>query len=111
MTAASARRPMSATLLPGTHLGHYLLLEPVGTGGIATVYRAYQGSLDRVVAIKLLRLDQTPDSTLARFRSEARTVARLRHPNILEVHDFLEHDGVAYLVTEFVEGGTLAHRL
>jgi len=56
-------------------------------------------------------MDQTPESTLSRFRSEARAVARLRHPNILEVHDFLEHDGVAYLVTEFVDGGTLAHRL
>lgn len=77
---------------------------------MATVYRAYQPSLDRFVAIKILQ-GGGDESFRERFRREARTIARLRHPNIIQVYDFGEQDGLLYLVMEFVEGTTLRERM
>jgi serine/threonine-protein kinase len=96
----------------GTALGQYVILEGLGHGGAATVYRARQPSLDREVAIKVLSstLAESP-GFLARFRHEAHAVSRLRHPNILTVHDFGTQDGLTYMVTEFLPGGTLAERI
>ncbi len=92
--------------------GRYELRGIVGRGGMATVYRAYQESLDRFVAIKLIdpRLATQPDF-IERFRLEARIVARLHHPNILTIYDFGEDHATLYLVTELINGGTLQTRI
>jgi serine/threonine-protein kinase len=93
-------------------LGNCRILEQIGQGGMGTVYRAFQPSLERVVAIKVISpLLVGDDTALARFRREAQTVASFRHPNILTVYDFGEQDGVTYLVSEFAAGGTLRSRL
>ncbi len=99
---------MTATL--GT-LGSYRLLEQVGQGGMATVYRAIQPGLDREVAVKVLPAILASQESRERFRREARTVAHLRHPNVVTVFDYGEDESVPYLVCEFVDGGTLASRL
>jgi serine/threonine protein kinase len=98
--------------LKGQTLGKYRVLEPLGRGGMARVYRAYHPQLDRYVAIKVLRSDLVDDEEfLARFRREAQAVAALRHPNIVQVYDFDVEDGVSYMVMELLEGDTLKARL
>jgi putative two-component system response regulator len=93
-------------------LGSYRVMEQIGRGGMATVHRAYHPALDRFVAIKVLPDFFADDpSYRERFQQEARSVARLKHPNILEVFDFGYENGVGYLVMELVEGGTLADRV
>jgi cyclic di-GMP phosphodiesterase len=100
------------TVREGTTLGQYRVVERIGRGGMATVYRAYHPALDRYVAVKVLPEFFAEDpSYRERFQQEARSVARLKHPNILEVFDFGYEDAVAYLVFELVEGGTLADRV
>lgn len=98
--------------LEGRTLGHYRLLEELGRGGMATVYKAYQPSLDRHVAVKILApfLANQRDF-FERFRREATAVARLSHPNILNVYDFGQEGDLAYIVMEYVVGGNLAGRL
>jgi Tol biopolymer transport system component len=100
------------SLSPGTRLGGYEILSPLGSGGMGEVYRARDVKLGRDVAVKVLpeSLAQDPEA-LARFEREARSVAALNHPNILSIHDFGEHEGVAYSVTELLEGETLRARL
>jgi TolB-like protein/tetratricopeptide (TPR) repeat protein len=100
------------TLSAGSHLGHYEVLEPLGAGGMGEVYRARDTSLDREVAIKVLpeNLALDPDA-FARFEREAKAVAALSHPNILAIHEFGSSQGVAYAVTELLEGATLRGRL
>ena len=93
-----------SNLIPAT-IGPYELESELGRGSMATVYRAYQPQLGRWVAIKVL--DRGGEEFLHRFRQEARAVAALRHPNILTVHDYGEQDNHAYLVMEYVAGGTL----
>ena len=96
----------------GSNLGPYRIVEQVGRGGMATVYKAFQPSLKRFVAIKVLPDFLASDPGFrARFENEAVAVASLRHPNILTVYDHRELDGVTFIVTEFVEGGTLADQL
>ena len=96
----------------GMTLGAYRVMERIGRGGMATVYRAYHPALDRYVAIKVLPEFFADDPSYhERFQQEARSVARLKHPNILEVFDFGYEQDVAYLVLELVEGGTLADRV
>jgi serine/threonine-protein kinase len=86
----------------------YELLEKIGEGGMATVWRARQLSLDRIVAIKVLGKTSLPDQEARdRFRREAQTAARLNHPNIVQVFDTGELDNSAYLVMEFVDGKTV----
>jgi serine/threonine protein kinase len=94
-------------------LGGYSLTEELGTGGMATVYKAYQPKLERWVAVKVLDPAYITDDSdvLARFRREAKAIAALRHPNILTVYDYGEEQGLAYIVMEYVEGGTLKDRL
>jgi serine/threonine-protein kinase len=91
-------------------IASYVLIEPIGYGGMATVYRARQESLDRTVAIKILSDNLAASSEfMERFRREARTAANLRHPNVITVHDFGEDErGVPYLVLEYIAGPTLA---
>ena len=83
----------------GENIGPYRLLEKLGQGGMATVYRAYHARLDRDVAIKALHPAFMEDPNfLARFEREAQVVARLEHPNIVPIYDFAEHEGRPYLV-------------
>ncbi len=98
--------------LEGHTLGKYRVLEALGRGGMARVYRAYHPQLDRYVAVKVLRSDLVDDASfLARFQREARAVAALRHPNIVQVFDFDVEEGVYYMVMELLEGDTLKARL
>ncbi|HTI14949.1 MAG TPA: serine/threonine-protein kinase [Dictyobacter sp.] len=98
--------------LIGTTLGNYRILEPLGQGGMARVYRAHQENLGRDVAIKVLPPWYASDrSFVERFNLEARLVARLSHPNIVTVHDANEQHGHLYIVMQLVDGGTLKHRM
>jgi serine/threonine protein kinase len=98
--------------LEGRNLGRYRVLEPLGRGGMARVYRAYHPQLDRYVAIKVLRSDLVEEEEfLARFKREARAVAALRHPNVVQVFDFDVQDDVYYMVMELLDGDTLQARL
>jgi tRNA A-37 threonylcarbamoyl transferase component Bud32 len=98
--------------LEGQTLGKYRVLEPLGRGGMARVYRAYHPRLERYVAIKVLRPDLTDTPTFqARFQREARAVAALRHPNIVQVFDFDVQDEISYMVMELLEGDSLQTRL
>jgi ligand-binding sensor domain-containing protein/tRNA A-37 threonylcarbamoyl transferase component Bud32 len=99
--------------LIGRNLGPYRIIEQIGRGGMATVYKAYQASIDRYVAVKVLPAHFMQDPTfLERFDREARTIARLEHPHILPVHDYgRAEDGTTYIAMRFVEAGTLADML
>lgn len=98
--------------LVGKTIGKCELVERLGRGAMAVVYKAYQKSLDRFVAVKILRPEIANDATfLARFQREARSVAGLRHPNIVQVHDFGTEAGLSYLVLEYIEGPSLKQRL
>jgi tRNA A-37 threonylcarbamoyl transferase component Bud32 len=101
-----------ADYLEGQNLGKYRVLEPLGRGGMARVYRAYHPQLDRYVAIKVLRSDLVEEEDfLARFKREARAVAALRHSNIVRVFDFDVQQGAYYMVMELLEGDSLRTRL
>jgi len=96
----------------GEAVGPYRVIEQLGSGGMATVFKAYHSSLDRYVAIKVLHPAFKGDPQfLTRFQREARVVAKLDHPNIVPVFDFNEHNGQPYLVMRFIEGETLKARL
>lgn len=98
--------------LEGQTLGKYRVLEPLGRGGMARVYRAYHPQLDRYIAIKVLRSDLVEDEEfLTRFRREAQAVAALRHANIVQVYDFDVEDSLSYMVMELLGGDTLKARL
>src|ERR671926_683269 len=94
-------------------IASYTLLEPIGHGGMAPVYRARQETLDRIVAVKVLSDNlATSDEFMQRFVREARTAAGMRHPNVITVHDFGQDErGVPYLVLEYIEGPSLADLL
>lgn len=101
-----------STLQPGQMLGPYKIISQIGQGGMATVYKAYQGAMDRYVALKVLSFAFVQrQEFIDRFRNEARLIARLEHPNILPVYDFGDADGIPYLVMRFLESGTLKERL
>ncbi|HEY4035166.1 MAG TPA: serine/threonine-protein kinase [Ktedonobacteraceae bacterium] len=98
--------------LIGTTLGNYRVLDTLGQGGMAKVYKAHQETLGRDVAIKVLPPWYAADrSFVERFNLEARLVARLSHPNIVTVHDANEQNGHLYIVMQLVDGGTLKDRL
>ncbi|GCF08544.1 serine/threonine-protein kinase [Dictyobacter arantiisoli] len=98
--------------LIGTTLGNYRILETLGQGGMARVYKAHQENLGRDVAVKVLPPWYAADrSFVERFNLEARLVASLTHPNIVTVHDASEQNGHIYIVMQFVDGGTLKQRL
>ena len=97
---------------PGSRLGRYEILNPLGAGGMGEVYRARDARLDRDVAIKILPESVANDpERLARFDREAKTVAALSHPNILALHDAGSEGGVTFAVMELLEGETLRDRL
>ncbi|GEM_PF-805382 len=93
------------TSIIGRMIGKYRVIEPIGGGGVSTVYKAYQPDLDRYVALKVLSPFHADRAEFTRrFVREARAVAALQHPNILPVYDFGEHSGLRYIVMRYVEG-------
>jgi serine/threonine protein kinase/TolB-like protein len=97
---------------PGTRLGPYEIVAPIGAGGMGEVYRARDTRLGRDVAIKVLPEEFADDpERLRRFEQEAKAVAALDHPNILAIHDVGTHEAIPYLVTELLEGESLRDRL
>lgn len=104
--------PAQMSLAPGTRLGPYEVLSPLGAGGMGEVYRARDTRLERTVAVKILPQEMCADPVRKqRFEREAKTISSLNHPNICVLHDIGSQDGVDYLVMECVEGETLAKRL
>src|SRR4051794_31299890 len=100
-----ARPPMSET---PTQIGRYRILEPIGSGGMGTLYLAHDPTIERQVAIKVLRPDPDNPEFRERFAREAKSAGRLSHPNIVSIFDVGEQDGLAYIVMEYVRGETLA---
>jgi serine/threonine protein kinase len=105
---------MSQNLI-GQSLGRYHILEQLGEGGMATVYKAFDTRLETDVAVKVIRTDNLAPSvlerSLKRFEREAKALARLTHPNIVKVTDYGEFEGKPYLVMEYLPGGTLKEKL
>ena len=107
-TASDTAGPSGMFNLVGCTLGKYRLIEKIGQGGMAQVYKAFQPGLDRYVAIKVLHPHLTGDEDFAaRFRREARAVAALEHPHIVRVYDFDADQGLAFLVMEYLKGKSL----
>ena len=99
-------------LRSGQQIGHFTIVEKIGSGGMGEVYLAEDCKLGRRVAIKLLSgLFTNDEERLGRFQQEARTASALNHPNILTIHDFGASDGTHYIATEFIDGETLRERL
>src|SRR5262249_33671231 len=104
---ASGAEPSSFSVPP-----NYELLEEVGRGGLAVVYKCRQRNLSRTVALKMPhRTDARDQSISERFRIEAAALSRLQHPNVVQVFDCGVYDGQPYVVLEFLDGGTLAEKL
>jgi serine/threonine protein kinase len=100
------------SLPPGTRLGRYSILEPLGSGGMGVVYRARDEKLEREVAIKTLAPGVfAGDQAREHFRREALALAKLNHPNIAAVYDVGQQDGLDYIVMECVPGESLAAKL
>jgi len=97
--------------LTGQRIGPYHIASLIGRGGMGDVYRARDTRLDRTVAIKVVAPQAADQAARDRFEREARAVAALNHPHICTVHDVGSHDGVDFLVMEFLEGETLSTRL
>ncbi|MCL7453500.1 MAG: protein kinase, partial [Anaerolineae bacterium] len=92
--------------------GRYRIDELIGQGGMASVYKAYDPNLRRVVAVKTIKSEMATDPKfVSRFESEATSVAQLRHENIVQVYDFSHENGLYYMVQEFVPGETLREHL
>src|SRR5439155_19307244 len=95
-------------------IGRYRLLEPLGAGGMGTVFKAHDPELDRVVAVKLPRFDGNSSEVgkrIQRFQREARVAAQVFHPNVCPIYDVRERDGQPFVVMAYVEGQSLAQRL
>src|SRR5437016_6247467 len=100
------------TLTPGTRLGPYEILAPLGAGGMGEVYRARDSRLDRGVAIKVLPPAFAHDADrVRRFEQEAHAAGLLNDPHIVAIYDVGTHEGSPYLVTELLEGQTVRERL
>ncbi len=101
--------------LIGQNFGRYKILELLGEGGMATVYKAYDTRLEREVAIKVIRREAFPpdemEMLLKRFERESKSLGRLSHPNIVGVIDYGDFEGQPYLVMEYLSGGSLKDRL
>src|SRR5512140_1060798 len=96
----------------GENVGPYRIVQQLGQGGMATVYKAFHAALERYVALKVLHPAFGQDSNFqARFQREARLVAKLEHPHIVPIYDYAEHEGRPYLVMKYIEGDTLKARL
>ena len=105
--SASPRRPAQIAVAAEqpAQVGRYRILRKIGAGGMGTVYLAEDPTLHRTVALKVLvRTDNTPPNLIRRFHAEAKTAARLRHPNIVTVYDSGEADGHLFLALEYIDG-------
>lgn len=100
------------SIAPGSHLGPYEVLAPIGAGGMGEVFRARDSRIGRDIAIKVLPASfSTNSERLRRFEGEARAAGALSHPNLVTIHDFGTHDGAPYLVMELLEGETLRDKI
>ena len=101
--------------MQGKNIGRYHILEQLGEGGMANVYKAFDTHLEAEVAVKVIRIDELPPKilarTLKRFEREAKAVARLNHTNIVNITDYGEFEGQPYLVMPYLQGGTLKEML
>lgn len=101
---------MSDFTLNGKQIGQYQIVEQIGQGGMATVYKAFQPSINRYVAIKILPSQYAQDPNFVkRFEHEAKAIAALEHPHILPVYDFGTQDGLTYMVMRYIPEGTLSN--
>ena len=112
-TAEVGRRPAGATIRPSRPIGvgvpGYEILAEIGRGGMGVVYKARHIRLDRLVALKMILAGaHASDDQIARFHIEARAVAQIQHPGIVQIHEDGDHDGLPYFSLEFVPGGSLA---
>src|SRR5918999_6360462 len=97
---------------PAQTIAHYRIVEPIGAGGMGTVYKAYDNKLQRTVALKLLPAEYvSQDDRRRRFFQEARAASALNHPHILTIYEVGEDDGKPYIAMEFVEGKTLREQI
>lgn len=109
-TPAPTRRSNNGGHLTQTHLGPYEVLELLGRGGMAEVYKGRHPRLDRFVAIKVLPASLAAEADFCqRFEREAKAVANLRHPNVVQVFDFGDLEGIYYMVMEYIAGNDLGH--
>jgi WD40 repeat protein/tRNA A-37 threonylcarbamoyl transferase component Bud32 len=108
----AAAAPSPGTALPPEQMPGYDLLGVLGRGAMGVVYKARHQRLNRIVALKMILAGgHAGEAELARFRTEAETVARLRHPGVVQIYDVGEHAGLPYLALEYCDGGSLADRL
>src|SRR5206468_896658 len=99
-------------LSKGTRVSRYRILDHLGSGGMGEVYLAEDPSLSRRVALKLLPAEFTrEDDRVRRFEVEARAASALNHPGIVTIHEIGEAEGLHFIVTEYIEGGTLRERM
>ncbi|MBI5350941.1 MAG: protein kinase [Chloroflexi bacterium] len=99
-------------IAPGQQIGPYRIINQIGQGGMATVYKAYHAAMDRYIALKVLpsQLAQNKEF-VKRFEQEARTIAKLEHAHILPVYDYGEQEGITYLVMRYLDAGTLKEKI
>src|ERR687887_4951 len=100
------------SFVEGASIAHYQIIEPLGAGGMGAVYKARDGKLHRIVALKVLHQDAIAyEDRRRRFLQEARAASALNHPHILTVYEIGEADGKPYIATEYVEGLTLRQKI
>ena len=109
-TTSGRKQEPQRCLESGTHVGRYVILEPLGQGGMGVVYKAYDPQLDRGVALKLMRASSTADASTgevsARLQREGQALAQLAHPNVVAVHDVGTFEDEVFVAMELVEGPT-----
>ena len=102
----SAERPHASERDDPSRVGRYVIIERVGAGGMGVVYAAFDPSLERKIAIKLVRVRDGDHSGALRLIREAQSMAQLSHPNVVSVFDVGEHEGQVFIAMEFIRGRT-----
>src|SRR5436189_2260125 len=101
-----------AQLSPGAGLSHYRIVSKLGAGGMGEVYLAQDTRLDRKVALKIVPADLAANQDrMRRFTQEAKSAAALSHPNIAQIFEIGEHDGINFIAMEFIDGQTLREKI